>query len=223
MWAKADGKAKYTSNSVEGNRFSYGDLDLDSDRLGIPVFDFYFGTSVHQLHLEYLQFDLSGSDSINKNLTIDSQPYLFNDVLSTDLQTTWGKLYYEFFDVRQNYSYGVLLGVERYTFQYDILDNASKTHQEFEMTTINPLLGTHIMMGQGTYALKATAFYIPKLFGIIDYDTLDLSIAAVFSFGNYMQIEGGYRFVKTTVDGSDKEDFNQLKLKGLFATIRIHY
>lgn len=223
LWAKADGKGRYTSNSVDGSKFSYGDLDLDSDNLGIPVFDFYFGSSMHQLHLEYMQFDLSGADSINRNISMDGHQYVSGDYLATDLQTTWGKLYYEFFDVRQGYSYGILLGIERYTFTYDVNDITSDSREEISMETINPLLGAHVIIGQGRYGLKMSAYYVPSLFGILDYNTLDLSIAAVFNFGSYMQIEGGYRFVNSVIDGSDKEDYNGIKLKGLFATLRFCY
>lgn len=223
MWAKADGKGKYTGNSIDGTSFSYGDLYLDSERIGIPVFDLYFGTARHQLHLEYMQFDLSGADSLNRNITMDGHQYSIGDYLATDLETTWGKLYYEFFDVRQGYSYGVLLGIERYTFTYDIFNSTNNTRHEVSMSTINPLIGTHVLVGKGKYALKMSAFYVPELFGIIDYDTLDLSIAAVFTFGSYLQIEGGYRFVDSVIDGSDKEDYNGIKLRGLFATLRICY
>jgi hypothetical protein len=223
LWAKADGKGKYTGNSIDGTEFGYGDLNLSTDRLGIPVFDFYFGSNVHQLHLEYMQYNLSGIKSITKNLTIDGSAYASGDSLSTDLETKWGRLYYEFFDVRDSFSYGILLGVESYTFDYKVNDITTNVRNKFDMQTINPLLGTHVIMGQGKYALKLSAFYVPKLFGIIDYNTLDLSAAAVFNFGDYMQIEGGYRFINTTIDGSGKIDHNTLKLKGLFATLRIKY
>lgn len=223
LWAKVDGKGKYTSNSITGTKFSYGDLDLDTDNLGIPVFDLFFGTKMHQLHLEYMQFDLAGEDNLNRNITIESSQYLIGDYLATDLQTSWGRLYYEFFDVIQSYSYGVLLGVERYSFEYDIFNSDTDSHKKFGLTTINPLLGTHVTMGQGRYALKLTAFYVPKLFGIVDFDTLDLSAAAVFNFGSYMQVEGGYRYIDSVIDGSDNKDFNGLKIKGFFATLRIAY
>lgn len=223
LWAKADGEGKYTSNSIDGTGFSYGDLDLDSDNLGIPIFDLYFGTRMHQLHIEYMQFNLSGAENLNRNLTIDGSSFLIGDYLATDLETSWGKLYYEFFDVRQGYSYGILLGIERYAFDYEVFDSTNDRHKSFSMSTINPLIGTHVSVGQGRYALKISAFYVPKLFGILDYDTLDLSAAAVFSFGNYLQIEGGYRYVDSVIDGSDKEDYNGIKLRGLFATLRICY
>lgn len=223
FWAEADGKGRYTSNSIDGIGFSYGNLDLDTDKIGIPVFELYFGTRMHQLHLEYMQFDLSGSDNLNKNLTIDGTQFLIGDFLATDLQTSWGKLYYEFFDVRPNYSYGILLGIEHYSFEYDIYRSSTNSHKNFDLTTINPLLGTHAMIGKGRFSVKFGAYYVPKIFDIIDYNTLDLSASFVFSFGRFMQFEGGYRYVSSVIDGSDNEDYNGIKLKGIFATLRLTY
>jgi hypothetical protein len=223
LWAKSDGKGRYTSNSINGTSFKYDDLDLKDDRLGIPVYDLYFGTKAHQLHFEFMQFSLAGSDRTNKALTLSGTTYASGSSLSTDLDTQWGRLYYEFFDVRSNFSYGILLGIEQYKFEYDVLDNTTNTHNTFGMTTINPLLGTHITAGQGRYSLKLSAYYVPSLFGILDYKTLDLSAAAVFSFGNYVEIEGGYRYVNSTINGDSNDDRNGIKLKGIFATIRIKY
>jgi len=223
LWAKADGSGRYTSNSIKGTSFKYDDLDLKDSRINIPVYDLYFGTRAHQLHFEFMQFTLEGSDRTNKPLTLDGTTYATGSSLSTDLETRWARAYYEFFDVRTNFSYGILLGVEQYKFSYDVLDNTTQTHNTFGMTTINPLLGMHVITGEGRFNLKLSAYYVPSLFGILDYKTLDLSAAAVFSFGNYVEIEGGYRFVNTIVNGDSNDDRNGIKLKGIFATFRIKF
>ncbi len=223
LWAKTDGKGRYTSNSITGTSFKYVDLDLKDDRINIPVYDLYFGTKAHQLHFEFMQFSLAGSDLTSKALTLNGTTYASGSSLSTDLDTQWSRIYYEFFDVRSNFSYGILLGIEQYKFEYDVLDNTSRTHNTFGMTTINPLLGTHLITGQGRFSVKLSAFYVPSLFGILDYKTLDLSASAVFSFGNYVEIEGGYRYINSTINGDSNDDRNGLKLKGIFATFRIKY
>lgn len=223
LWAEVDGKASYSATGVRGNRFNLDELDLKNSKMGLPVFDFYFGTNSHQLHLEYTQYALDGSKNLSRPLHINGNSYAFNDYLTTDHEVKWGRLYYEFFDSRQNVTYGLLLGVENYMFDYKIKSLATNNTDKFDMTVFNPLVGAHCYLGQDRYGVKLSAFYVPKILDVIDYDTLDLSAALVFSFGNNVQIEGGYRYIDTTLDGSKYDNYEVIKIKGIFASLHIRF
>ncbi|PCJ59211.1 MAG: hypothetical protein COA79_10955 [Planctomycetota bacterium] len=224
LLAKFDGQGRFDRNITEGTEFNFSELGLKSSKEEIPFLDLFVGTSKYQLHFEYTQFKKSGLETLDRELAINGRSFALGDLLSTDLEIEWGRIYFEWWDNPQkNMRYGLTLGIEQYTMDYDIKNLTDLTSNSFGLKTITPLLGSHLYMGQNSFMVKASLFYIPEFLGLTEYDTFDLSISAYTQLGRFLRLEVGYRMIDSKFEASSGAKIGALDMKGIFFSVGITF
>lgn len=224
LLAKFDGEGKFDRNLSEGTEFNFDELGLKSSKEEIPFLDLFIGTFKYQLHFEYTQFKRSGLSVLERDLTIDGRTYNSGETLSTDLEVEWGRLYFEWWDNPQkNMRYGLTLGIEQYNMDYSIENTTDNTNKTFGLSTVTPLLGSHIYMGQNSFMVKVSLFYIPEFLGLTEFDTFDIAISAYTQLGRYLRLEVGYRMIDSKFEGSSGAKVGALDMKGIFFSVGVTF
>lgn len=224
LLAKFNGEGSFDRNLTQGSEFKFNELGLQSSKEEIPFLDMFIGTRKYQLHFEYTQFKRDGLKVIDRDLTIDGKLFRLGETLATDLEVEWGRLYFEWWDNPQkNMRYGLTLGIEQYNMDYSILNIDDGTRKRFDLSTVTPLLGSHIYMGQNSFMVKVALFYIPEFLGLTEFDTFDGAISAYTQLGRFLRLEVGYRMIDSKFEGSSGSRVGGLDMKGVFFSVGITF
>ncbi len=201
--------------------------DLGMDNKNIPSAEIYVGTKRHHFSLMYSQVDFSGSQAINRNITFRGNTFAAGAQVDSDLKLKMVDLDYQYDlinleNILAGFSLGPVLKVKYLDGEARLNSTTPGSAYDRKETFSVPVpmigLGAHLGVLANWLEARAKVTGIAYS-GSAFYDAMaDISLTP-FPF---VDIHGGYRYVKLKVDNVS-DIFANVELSGPFVALTIGF
>jgi hypothetical protein len=206
---------------IVGTELNLSD-DLSVDNESYPVIEVFAGIGKHHLSLGFYNLDYSGDTVLTKDIYFNGELFQANERVSSNLEyDNIDVMYrYDLIDL-ENFLAGGSLGLVARLMVFDgsvSIASATTTTQE-NFTAPIPMIGANFHVGLLKDIIEARLLVTG--IGYSDNTAFDGQAEISFTPLPFLDIHGGYRFLKIDVEEDDvKLDFDN---SGLYAAVTISF